>query len=138
MEISCQCEKCVKICEQRPCWPTPQEALKLVESGFRDRLMVDYWVDNYGEIFVLSPAIRGYEGCDAPFLPLGKCTFLKDGLCELHDLGLKPIEGRRAGCSSGEKELLETEVIHEMVAMAWKEQTSVAIFAEGDKNDEDS
>lgn len=61
--------------------------------------MLDYWVGNErsgGEtIEILSPAVSGYEGRNAPFWPTGGCTFqTSDGLCELHALGLKPTEGR--------------------------------------------
>jgi hypothetical protein len=88
------------MCERRPCWGTLEEAKKLINSGFADRLMVDYWVSiegvsDDGNIYLVSPAIRGFEKGFAPDRPTGVCTFLGfDNKCELHDLGLKPQEGR--------------------------------------------
>ena len=72
--------------------------MKLMDEGFGDKLMLDYWVaeDN---IYLLCPAIKGCEGKDAPVFPKGECTFLNaQGLCDLHDKKLKPIEGRLANC----------------------------------------
>ena len=59
--------------------------------------MLDYYegelenkIIQYTEI--LSPALKGYEGDNAPFWPVGRCTFYTDdGLCEIHDI--KPTEG---------------------------------------------
>jgi hypothetical protein len=84
--------------------------------------MNDYWVGggpNEEDIQILSPAIKGYEGLSAPFTPIGKCTFLtRDDLCELHDLGLKPLEGRLAICPAKGK-APPPQTVHEDVAMKW-------------------
>lgn len=93
---SCRCETCVAYCRKRPCWGTPRQIDKIIAGGFGHRLMADYWV---GEptVWLLSPAILGYEGKVAPGWPTGRCAFLTtDSLCELHDVGLKPTEGRVA------------------------------------------
>ena len=119
----CSCSKCGEMCN-RPCWPTPDEAQKLIEAGYGDRLMLDYWVgDGYagGDIRLISPANQGYEGKMAPSWPQGACTFYKDGLCGLHDLGLKPIEGRRATCpTKGE----QPGHLHREVAETWNNPDS--------------
>lgn len=102
-EVVCSCKTCVKMCEHRPCWGTPEEIKKIIDAGYGSRLMMDYWV-GVGEedTDVPSPAIVGYEGRRAPFIPQGRCTFLNaENLCELHDKGLKPLEGRVADCKSG-------------------------------------
>lgn len=104
-EYECSCTKCVNMCKQRPCWGTPNEMKNIRDAGFGNRLMNDYWVeqpptndtDVYYDTLVESPAIVGYEGKEAPVRPVGRCTFLtEDNKCELHDLGLKPLEGRTA------------------------------------------
>jgi len=88
------------MCERRPCWGTLEETKKLINSGFADRLMVDYWVGTEGlsidgNVYLVSPAIKGFEGGFAPDRPVGVCTFLGfDNKCYLHDLGLKPQEAR--------------------------------------------
>jgi len=46
-------------------------------------------------ITVLAPSVRGHEGGnETDFVAQGECCFLRDGLCDLHDRGLKPLEGR--------------------------------------------
>ena len=118
---SCTCETCKAMCE-RPCWPTPKEAEKLIEAGFGNRLMEDYWAGNSGNVSILCPALVGSEGHAAPSWARGKCTFQdKNGLCELHDLGLKPIEGRLADCQNEDA----TKNLHEMVMVAWNNQGAV-------------
>lgn len=119
------CKPCVTMCETRPCWPTPDESQALINAGFSERLMDDYWaggggVDEDEDVHLLAPAIVGREGLSAPFWPNGRCTFLtNDGLCELHDLGLKPSEGKIASCV--------TEVsdgLHKAVAFEWNNPES--------------
>ncbi len=64
---------------------------------------------------------REYEdfhngGKKADMNPLGKCALLtEDNLCSLHDLGLKPEEGRESCC----KTLGELERSHEDYAKLW-------------------
>lgn len=124
---SCQCKECVLACMTRPCWGTPDDAKKLMAAGFADRLMLDVWpTPDYREVELLCPAVVGYEGKDAPDPterigivslaavsllsgtmlenPYGRCTFLtEDNKCELHEAGLKPLEGRRAWCKERRK-----------------------------------
>lgn len=94
---SCTCEKCMSFC-LRPCWPLPEEASKLIELGYANRMMLDYWVgdgEDGGDINIISPACLGYEGYCAPFWPTGTCTMqdVGSGLCDLHGV-CKPYEGR--------------------------------------------
>lgn len=112
-ECLCSCSECVSMCEKRPCWPTPQESKKLIEQGFAKKLMLDYWADQKN-IYIICPAIEGYEGSLVPFIPVGKCSLLKDSLCILHDLKLKPVEARIASCETSYPDL------HRDVAMLWK------------------
>lgn len=99
-ESSCSCPKCVKMCEGRPCWGTPAEIQKIIDAGHGNRLMLDWWENaSADEIRIVAPAIVGYEGKKAPYWPMGRCAFLNEkSLCDLHDLGLKPLEGRAASC----------------------------------------
>lgn len=109
------------MCKERPCWGTPQELEKIVQAGFGPRLMKDYWIGGGPEgsnINILCGAIPGHEGLDAPWWPAGQCTFLtNDGKCELHDLELKPSEGKIASCK---KE--NSENLHREVAMTWNNE----------------
>lgn len=75
--------------------------------------MLDYWTGDV-PIYIVAPAIVGYEKQEAPFLPHGRCAFLVAGRCQLHDLGLKPTEGRLAHHDGrGGADL------HEALAQSW-------------------
>ncbi len=114
---ACSCAECVAMCKRRPCWPTPDDAQRLVEAGYADRLMVDWWFDREQNttIYLLTPAIAGREGGEAPVHPEGQCTFLNEaGLCQLHDLSLKPTEGQLALCQNR-----TPEGLHEQIGRAW-------------------
>jgi hypothetical protein len=87
-EHSCSCHVCKAMCQQSPCFPTPEQVTELMKAGYTDRLAVGVY-RNIGEYDypVIMPAKK----------PEGGCTFLTEaGLCELHDKGLKPLEGRLA------------------------------------------
>lgn len=88
MSTRCSCDRCVKMCETRPCLPLPDEAKRLDPARM---MRVDF-----GCVVVDSPAIVGREGQTVSGYDTGRCTFLKDGLCELHSKGLKPTEGKLA------------------------------------------
>src|SRR5581483_8964175 len=127
-ETSCTCKECQGMCEHVPCWPTPQEAEKLMNAGFGDRLMLDWW-NGFGwrdndryfgptRIWVLCPASEGHARNLAPERnPFDsryaeRCTFLtEDGLCQLHNLKLKPLEGRIAHHSHADDGINPREAI---------------------------
>jgi hypothetical protein len=84
------------MCEDSTCMPTPDEARALIRAGYGARLAT-YQVQPDPERFAwVGPAPAGSEG--ARGLPDSKrgCTFHVGGRCELHNLGLKPWEGRMA------------------------------------------
>jgi hypothetical protein len=88
----CSCEICVNFC-QRPGWWTVEEAGKVIDAGLGDRMMLEFAPDrSFG---VLSPAFKGNE-CNYAFQIFSKngCTFLSEGLCELYNSGLQPLECR--------------------------------------------
>jgi hypothetical protein len=68
-----------------------------------------------GNIYILAPANKGYEGKRAPNWPSTEdgCTFWHNGLCGIHTTGFKPIEGRLASCKDMNMGL------HEKVAQLW-------------------
>lgn len=102
---ACVCDACRGMCLVRPCWPTPDEANQLITAGWTDHLMADRFVtEDGGDLWLLCPAAVGHErgyapsfgwaGCPRP----KRCALLtaEEYLCPLHDLGLKPLEGRLA------------------------------------------
>jgi Fe-S-cluster containining protein len=115
---SCTCSACVRNCERNPGWMSLEEAEKAIGAGMATRLMRD-WLEADGElgnkarIYVLSAASIGHEGTDAPEIDFadalmmlmgtewtkGRCTFLKNNLCQIHDSGFKPQQCRESmGC----------------------------------------
>jgi len=90
---SCTCSQCKDMCRQTPCIGTPQDILKLVNAGFVDKLeptILDSIAsqNNLPDIFMVQPKFDEQRGC---------CSFFTDdALCSLHDLELKPTEGKLA------------------------------------------
>lgn len=119
----CSCDTCKEMC-RRPCWGTPEDAKKIIDAGYGHRLMRDFWGGENGDqnTEILCPALKGHEGQKAPFFPRSPdgCTFWKDGLCELHDLGLKPTEGKLATCNPKIMDDDGEISLHEEIYMTWK------------------
>ena len=86
--VACKCNLCKQQCHQ-PCLGTPQDILRLVEEGYAERLSYTQWAAGIfmrctdHVVNMIQPKVEG-----------DWCTFYHDGLCELHDKGLKPTEGR--------------------------------------------
>lgn len=76
------------MCLNSPCFGTPEDINKLVLAGYKDSLGPILWID------------RQWNGLWPTVSPLktgNGCIFLTDnGLCSLHNVGLKPLEGRVA------------------------------------------
>lgn len=84
----CRCPVCRSYC-QTPCLGTPEDIRRLLDAGYAPHLTPTYWC--VGMLFgvmkhpvLMVQLIRGSKGC----------VLLQDGLCKLHELGLKPMEGR--------------------------------------------
>ncbi len=88
----CSCEICLGYCI-RPGWWTVEEAARAFDAGYEKRMMLELSPEfSFG---VLSPAFKGCEGAVATNAYKNSgCTFLADGLCELHGSGLMPLECR--------------------------------------------
>lgn len=73
-EQPCTCDKCKNMCKV-PCIGTPKDIEAIIDAGYADRLKETMWMVGY-------LAVKD-----------GRCVFRRpDGLCELHDCGLKPTE----------------------------------------------
>ena len=127
----CACGTCANMC-QRPCWPSPEESRKLMKAGMGHRLMLDYWDQMGGAIYILAPANKGYESDRAPHWPRTPegCTFWSEKLCDLHVPGLKPLEGRLASC----KDDGHQANLHRDVAKLWDTPEAEALVAEWKKD----
>ena len=90
----CSCEKCKDACKT-PCLGTPEDIEALIKSGFGSRLAITQWVPGMLLGLTKEPIlmIQPRQSED------GWCTFrTSDGFCELHDKGLKPLEGKLTSC----------------------------------------
>lgn len=85
----CKCQECKSQCRIAPCLGTPEDITKLIAAGYEDRLSPTEW--RAGMLMgVIDRPVNMIQATQEK----GGCTFFKDGLCELHDKGLKPTEGR--------------------------------------------
>lgn len=119
--ISCRCAKCQSQCHT-PCLGTPEDILKIMEAGFVDRLApTEWWVGVLMRV------------CDRPVYMVqakqenGYCTFFHDGLCELHELGLKPTEGKLSHHSLKADNFDPKKSLSWLVAKEWLDGDSPAI-----------
>lgn len=87
--IQCKCEKCKNQCRIAPCLGTPEDIEKIIDAGYKDKIFDTSWLAGV-MMGVTDKEIDMYQ---AEHISTG-CAFFKDGLCELHDKGLKPTEGR--------------------------------------------
>jgi hypothetical protein len=90
----CACNSCQSMCKNTPCIGTPDDIMNIIEAGYGDRVEKTLWVAGVKNgpppTEMIQPSFDQQRGC---------CTFLTEsGLCELHELGLKPTEGRLATC----------------------------------------
>ena len=114
--VECACSKCQNMCKTASCLGTPSDMLALIKAGFIDRLVKVDWA---GLVHVGIPIVEDV------IMPLfdqekGSCTFFTaEGKCELHDLGLKPLEGKLADCK---RTVIPANKIPPaiMVAYSWK------------------
>lgn len=91
----CKCQLCKMQC-RTPCLGTPHDILRLMDAGYTSRLKPTEWAAGImlGVTDQIIPLIQAEQIGESDLDPNARCTFFKDGLCELHTLGLKPTEGR--------------------------------------------
>lgn len=139
----CNCEICRKMCtENRTCWGTPEDMERIIDAGYADQLILDYYVMKDKDIDLLAPGVtilepdfnvkrneditfkpKTYVKCRAPFLPVGRCVFFTGDKCSIHEI--KPIEGKVASCKMREDKKLDKkgDNLHKELAMVWDTPT---------------
>lgn len=112
--VSCQCAVCRAQCRRTPCLGTPQDIWALIEAGYRDKLVLTVWSVGlfFGRIPFPIPMVQALQ------TPQG-CVFFKDELCLLHDLGLKPTEGRLSYHTLTEENFRFSKSLSWNVASTW-------------------
>ena len=76
--VECRCRLCRQQC-RIPCLGTPEDILRLLKAGYRERLAPTRWAVGLllGKIPYIVPMVQAKQEA-------GGCTFFQDGLCELH------------------------------------------------------
>lgn len=118
----CDCDRCSSMCHA-PCCGTPEDIKRLIENGYASRLMLD---DLPGGADMIKPALKGYEGKESPWEVASRagCTFWKEGKCELHSLGLKPLQGKASHHDLDDEEI---EKIGEYINSTWQKDGETVI-----------
>lgn len=94
--VACACSKCAAMCANSTCLPTPEEARALIRAGFGERLATYKFHPESDALSFVGPAPMGFEGARELADTRRGCTFFDGAHCQLHALGLKPLEGRLA------------------------------------------
>jgi hypothetical protein len=116
----CACNTCQNMCKKAACLGTPSDMMAIVKAGYVDRL------DTYTWAAAVKYNIPMVEDVVMPIFDQakGSCTFFTvEGKCELHDLGLKPLEGKLADCKRNEVAAGKIPPAI-MVAFSWKNPTN--------------
>lgn len=109
----CKCSLCKMQCHT-PCLGTPQDIENLMDAGYTDKLAPTLWGAGMimGVIDIPIPMIQAIAGDEY-------CVFFHNGLCELHDKGLKPTEGRLSHHSTRIDNFKASKSISWNVAKEW-------------------
>lgn len=122
----CNCKKCQSQCKS-PCLGTPKDILNIIKAGYKDKVVVTYWA---------AGMVMGVINRPIPMVqPLfneetGYCVFFKDGLCELHDKKLKPIEGKLSHHSLKVDNFNPKKSLSWLVAKEWISDSNLDIVEE--------
>lgn len=100
---------------KRPGWWTVDQASLAIERGYANRMMME--ISPEFDFAVLSPAFYGCEGFMATQeMFKNGCNFLKNGLCELHNTDLLPLE-----CAFCHHERVGQGIVcHNAIEREWK------------------
>lgn len=115
----CKCKLCQQQCHT-PCLGTPNDILRLIEAGYKDRLEPTIW----GAGMVMGTTDHPIPMVQARIearIGGAWCTFFHDGLCELHDKGLKPTEGKLSHHSMTLERWTPKKSLSWNVAKTWEE-----------------
>ena len=123
--IECKCQKCKQQCKT-PCLGTPEDILRLIKAGYKERLAITHWWVGIARGKLDFPVIM----IQARQEENGYCTFFHDGLCELHDLGLKPTEGRLSHHSITKENFKFGKSLSWNVAKEWMDMRNGEIVEE--------
>lgn len=115
---SCDCIQCKRMCHT-PVPGTPHDILALINAGYIDKLQLTLWAAGITLGFTdkIIPMVQAR-------IEDGWCVFYHDGMCELHDSGLKPTEGVLASHEVLFRELMPKYNLTYNVAKEWNDEHS--------------
>lgn len=114
--VQCKCRKCKEQCKT-PCLGTPDDILRLIRAGYKDKLAGTAWCVGMalGRINFPVPMVQAIQTASG-------CVFYKNGLCELHDAGLKPTEGKLSHHSIRQENYKFNKSLSWNVAKEWLDE----------------
>lgn len=120
--VQCKCSLCKQQCHT-PCLGTPEDIEKIIDAGYADRLAVTSWAAGIfmGVTSYSIPMIQPVAGDEF-------CAFFQNGLCELHDNGLKPTEGRLSHHSIKIDNFKPSKSIAWNVAKEWITEENIKVI----------
>ena len=123
--VSCKCELCKRQC-RTPCLGTPEDIKKLIDAGYKEYLMPTQWLVGLvlGKLSYPIPMIQAIQRDD------GWCIFYANGLCKLHDLNLKPTEGRLSHHSLKPENYVFSKGLAYNVAKQWMSAENMKLILE--------
>lgn len=119
----CKCQSCKSQCHT-PCLGTPEDIQRLIEAGYKDKLKPTLWLVGMalGKLDYPIHMIQAIVTDD------GWCVFRQnDGLCSLHDKGLKPTEGRLSHHTLKAENYSFSKGINYNVAKEWLEDKNYEV-----------
>lgn len=128
-ESVCACKECAQQCKTQVCLGTPTDILNLVKAGFKGQLALSKWAAGIKQgmpvISMMQPYYDVNRGC---------CTFMDESQkkCTLHNLGLKPTEGKLSHHTLGS---LKVKVgnnlpVNHAVALTWTDEANLPVVME--------
>ncbi|WP_106828136.1 hypothetical protein [Parabacteroides pacaensis] len=118
----CKCSLCKMQCHT-PCLGTPQDIENLIDAGYANKLAPTLW--GAGMIMrvidIPIPMIQAIASDEY-------CAFFHNGLCELHDKGLKPTEGRLSHHSTRIDNFKASKSIAWNVAKEWLSEENAEVI----------
>lgn len=122
--VECRCPECRAQC-RTPCLGTPEDILHILKAGYKDRLAPTLWGVGMllGRMTYPVPMVQARQ-------VNGYCIFFKDGLCELHGVGLKPTEGRLSHHTITKENLKFGRSLSWNVAREWLEADNAPVIGE--------
>lgn len=116
--VSCKCVKCKSQCAVTPCLGTPQDIMALVDAGYADVIYPTDW--KVGQMMGITDKV-------VPMFQLeqrkdGSCVLFKDGLCTIHEKGLKPTEGKLSHHSYDVDNFVAKKSLGWNIAKTWMDE----------------